>query len=92
MAKQRLLDNRHRTAVNRPMGKNRIIVLLVTLALAFYHLAEAQQPKVYNIGVLGPERLASRIQVKVFAPLLHRFLHRFHLELAGQKDKPRRRP
>ena len=23
----------------------------------------------------------------LFAPLLHRFLHRFHLELAAQKDK-----
>jgi hypothetical protein len=27
----------------------------------------------------------------LFAPLLHRFLHRFHLELANQKDKPCRR-
>jgi hypothetical protein len=27
----------------------------------------------------------------LFAPLLHRFLHRFHLELADHKDKPRRR-
>jgi hypothetical protein len=27
----------------------------------------------------------------LFAPLLHRFLHRFHLELADQKEKPRRK-
>jgi hypothetical protein len=27
----------------------------------------------------------------LFAPLLHRFLHRFHLELADHKDKPHRR-
>jgi hypothetical protein len=27
----------------------------------------------------------------LFAPLLHRFLHRFHLELAEQKDKSRRK-
>jgi hypothetical protein len=27
----------------------------------------------------------------LFAPLLHRFLHRFHLELSDDKDKPRRR-
>jgi len=46
------------------MGKKHIIVLLVTLALACFHLAEAQQPKLYYIGVLGPERLESRIQVK----------------------------
>ena len=27
----------------------------------------------------------------LFAPLLHRFLHRFHLEMADQKNKPRRK-
>jgi hypothetical protein len=27
----------------------------------------------------------------LFAPLLHRFLHRFHLELSDDKDKPRRK-
>jgi hypothetical protein len=42
----RVLDNQHRTTVNKgPMGKKHIIVLLITLALAFFHLAEAQQAK-----------------------------------------------
>jgi hypothetical protein len=65
----RVLDNQHRTTVNKgPMGKKHIIVLLITLALAFFHLAEAQQAKKvpligYYSGEGGPSTPTPNIEV-----------------------------
>jgi ABC-type uncharacterized transport system substrate-binding protein len=36
------------------MGKKTIIFLLVGLALASVHLAQAQQPRAYRVGVIFP--------------------------------------
>ena len=53
-ARKKVLDNRQRTAVNTAdMSKNALVGLLIGLALASVHLAEAQQPnKIARIGLL----------------------------------------
>ena len=53
-ARKKVLDNRQRTAVNTAdMSKNALVGLLIGLALASVHLAEAQQTnKIARIGLL----------------------------------------
>ncbi|TAJ96949.1 MAG: hypothetical protein EPO39_19695, partial [Candidatus Manganitrophaceae bacterium] len=40
--------------MQKPMNKKIVIFMLAAFMLAFVHFAEAQQPKVYHVGVLLP--------------------------------------
>ena len=57
----------------KPMGQKTVIWLLATFLLTTVYLAEAQQPKVYRIGVLIPsdtwsETLIARMSYTLFFP------------------------
>ena len=46
------------------MNKNSFGVALAALLVGFTVRVEAQQSRIYRVGVLGPEKLEDRLQIK----------------------------